>query len=190
MPSFPAHFDQDSFRARNDDGSESAATWKAVVNTNWNQTPDENFRIRFLIKELFGGDTGVGFKVQYNKLSGGWNDVTTSSSNVKMSASANLTEGNNTTQQIGGGTYLTNNSGQEDGDGTTPYAGSYKNKEWELEFCCQVIDADTADTDTIQLRVVDSGGMALNGYTNTPTLTVQDAAPASAGSAMMMRGVG
>ena len=46
MTHVTAAFDQDSFRGRNDDGSEAAATWKANANVNWTQSVDENFRRR------------------------------------------------------------------------------------------------------------------------------------------------
>jgi hypothetical protein len=51
--SVPA-FTQDSFRGRNDDDNETAATWKAAADTNWTQKVDENFRVRFVISETDG----------------------------------------------------------------------------------------------------------------------------------------
>jgi hypothetical protein len=40
---------QHSFRVRNDDGSESAASWKAALNTDDSVAPGNRFRLRFLI---------------------------------------------------------------------------------------------------------------------------------------------
>ncbi|MGD9034531.1 MAG: DUF2341 domain-containing protein, partial [Desulfobacteraceae bacterium] len=47
----PPAYDQDSFRARNDNNDETTATWTAAANTNWTQMVDKNFRVRFLVQE-------------------------------------------------------------------------------------------------------------------------------------------
>lgn len=43
--------EQEGFRFRNDDGSESGATWKAAQDTNANVQVSQNFRLRFLINK-------------------------------------------------------------------------------------------------------------------------------------------
>jgi len=45
-----ASIEQEGFRFRNDDGSESAATWKANQDVNINLAADTAFRLRFLLK--------------------------------------------------------------------------------------------------------------------------------------------
>jgi hypothetical protein len=40
------------YRARNDDGSETAATWMAPLNTDWTQDVDTTFRLRFQVRHL------------------------------------------------------------------------------------------------------------------------------------------
>lgn len=174
-----ATFDQDAFRGRNDDGSETTATWKAAANTNWTQNVDENFRVRFVIQETGGvSESNFSEDLQYNLNGAGWNDVDDSASLVvRMSLSANFAHGDDTTQQIGAGTFLSNNDGMNEtnppGSGMVPdYAG---NDETEFEFCVQIRSADVVDADTIQLRVTNNG-TALNTYTNTPTITVSEAA--------------
>lgn len=172
------NYDQDSFRARNDDGSESAATWKAAVNTDWEQPADENFRIRFLVEELDDvAEDDVQFQLQYNKNSGGWNDVNGGSLNVRSSASSNVVDGADTTEQLSGpGTFITNNDGFDEANGlaggTVLDFTTTVNQEVELEYCCQVRGVDVSNGDSIQLRLVKEADVLLDTYTNTPTLTV------------------
>ena len=171
-------YDQDSFRGRNDDGSESAATWKETVNTNWSQDIDENFRVRFLIEETADeADADVQFQLQYNKNSGGWNDVNAASANVRSFASPNVVDGANTTEQLAGpGTFLTSNAGFDEVNGlvggTALDFSATINEEVELEFCVQIRGVDVSGGDTIQLRVVKEADIVLGSYTNTPTVTV------------------
>ncbi len=163
-------YDQDSFRARNDDGSEAAATWKAAANTNWTQKVDENFRVRFLVQEIDGvSEADKSFQLEYNHNGGGWNDVNGTSSVVRAWASPNVTDGADTTQQIGAGTFVTPNAGFDEVNGqvggtTLDFSGS---DEVELEFSLQIRSVDVANDDSIQLRI-----KGLTSYTNTPTITV------------------
>jgi len=166
-----AEYDQDSFRARNDNGDETDSTWTAVADTNWTQMVDKNLRLRFLVQETAGvADSGKTFQLEYNRNGGGWNDVTGSSSVVKASATANVTDTADTTQQLGSGTYVSTNGGFDEADGqvgSMDFAGS---DEVEAEFSLQIVGADVSNGDTIQLRV-----KGLNTYTSTPTITVTGA---------------
>lgn len=170
---------QASFRGRNDDGSESAATWKAAADTNWSQPVDENFRVRFLVQETGAGTAGSSdttFELQYNLGGAGWNNVTGSSSVVRSSASSSVADGADTTQQVGSGTFVSPNSGFDEVDGVCggaalDFAGD---DEVEVEFCVQIRSADVNNSDTIQLRVTYNTGTALT-YSQTPTVTVVEA---------------
>lgn len=181
-------YDQDAFAGRCDNGSESAATWKFAsgacgdnasnaTNRDWTQVVDENFRVRFVVQET-AGNAGANFKedLQYNLKSAGWNDVNDSTSLVvRMALSSEFAHGDDTTQQVGAGTFLTNNDGMNE---TTPpgsnqvpdFVGS---DETEFEFCVQIRSADVVNGDTIELRVTDNG-TAFATYLNTPTITVSE----------------
>jgi len=52
-----ASIEQEGFRFRNDDGSESAATWKASQDTNITLAADTAFRLRFLLKATGNPDS-------------------------------------------------------------------------------------------------------------------------------------
>jgi len=170
-----AAFNQKAYRGRNDDGSETTATWKAAQNTNWAQLRDTNFRVRFEIQETAAcaGNNKV-WQLQYNRNAAGWNTVNASSNVVRSSASPNLADAANLTDQltVGTGTFI-GLTGFDEVDGAAggnsmDVAASGHS---EAEFSVQIRSADVADGDTIQLRVTDAG-TALAAYDVTPTVTV------------------
>ena len=104
-----AAFNQKAFRGRNDDGNETTATWKAVQNANWTQAVDVNFRVRFEVQETAGcALANLDIQFQYNLNSAGWVNVTATSNVVRSSASSNLADAANLTNQltIGTGTFI------------------------------------------------------------------------------------
>lgn len=171
------NFDQDSFRGRNDNGSETTATWKDTANTNWSQRMDENFRIRFLVEELDDvEDLDVQFQLQYNRNAAGWNDVNGASTYARSSASSNFADGDTTTEQLNGpGTFITNNNGMDETEGLAGGTGmdftTTANQEVEVEHCLQLRSADFAKGDTVQFRLVKEADITFGSYTNTPTIT-------------------
>ncbi len=167
-----------AFRARNDDGSETLASWIAALNTNWTQDVDVNFRIRFDIEET--GDQGEkdGFQLQYNLNSAGWNDVNGTSAVVRSSASTHYADEDDTTQQIGSGAFVSPNAGMDENNGFANEAGGELRLDGaEAEFCVQILSGGVVDADSLQLRLVRAGGQGVfNTYTNTPTITVNEVA--------------
>lgn len=180
-------FDQDAFAGRCDNGSETGATWKQadgtcgtiIINGDWTQLVDENFRVRFVVQET-AGNSQTNFKenLEYNLASAGWNTVTETSAVVRMFTSGNFAHGDDTTQQVGSGTFLTDNDGMNE---TNPpastmvpdYAG---NDETEFEFCVQIRSGDVTDAQTLELRVT-FDGTVFDTYTNIPIITVDEPAP-------------
>lgn len=173
----PANYDQDSFRYRDDDGSESGATWKYTANNNGDLDVDTNYRMRFLIQETNGGDgADVDFEFQYNLGGAGWNNITTSSSVIKAVTSTHFTNGDDCTQQVGsGGTFLGNNDGMtEDGTSGGANLDFTSGAESETELCFQIVSGDVADNNTIQIRLTRDSGTVLESYTNTPSISVNE----------------
>jgi hypothetical protein len=71
-----AELEQHSFRFRNDDGSETTATWAANLNTNHTIPAGENKRLRFLVNTESGTPGASVFVLQYKeKVSGTWANV-------------------------------------------------------------------------------------------------------------------
>jgi hypothetical protein len=170
-----AAWNQKAFRGRNDDGNETTATWKAAQNTNFHFAKDTNLRIRLEIQETAAcaGANKV-WQLQYNLNTLGWNNVTGTSSVVRSTASPNLADAANLTDQltVGTGTFVgatgfDEANGQAGGSSMDVAASGHA----EAEFCVQIRSADVASGDTIQLRATDNG-TAFAAYDQTPTVTV------------------
>ena len=101
-------YTQAEYRGRNDDGSESTATWKAAANTSWTQDVGENFRVRARVSRATSVADGV-FAWQYSEDNVAWSNMPpegTLGVPVRFAASANLTDRAATTQQLGSGTFV------------------------------------------------------------------------------------
>ncbi len=59
--------DQEGFRFRNDDGSESAATWRQLQDVNDTISPDTNFRLRTLVNATGDPPTSA-FQLEHRKV--------------------------------------------------------------------------------------------------------------------------
>lgn len=72
----PATLEQEGFRFRNDDGSESAATWRQTQDTDDSVAVSTNVRMRVLVNAVNNPDAGH-YKLQYRKVGDDtWMDVT------------------------------------------------------------------------------------------------------------------
>lgn len=175
-----AAWDQDSYRARNDDGNESSsgASYKAAANTAWMQLPDENFRIRLLVQETAGTSETRGFQLQVSLNGGGFTNVTASSSIARSFASAHFADGDDTTAQMSAGSFIVDNNGMDENDGITGTTAFTGNDEAEYEFCVQIRSADTKYGDRVRFRLRTDVGALLDNYTNIATSWVdQSGAP-------------
>jgi len=166
-----ANLVQSAFRFRNDDGSETTATWKAALNTNVTQAVDEVFRLRLARTETAGGAlNNTSHALEYSLNSGAWTAVG-STTPVQFTTSANVADNTATTQQITSGTFSTDPS-EVDSDGAVSNAPSWDgNDDVEYEAVLTIDSAQVANDDTIAIRHA-----GLNGYSFTPTLTVVEAA--------------
>lgn len=165
---------QTTFRGRNDDGSETTATWKATAGTDWTQPVDTNFRIRFNINASTAAPSSPqAFKFMYSHNGGAYAPIATASSVVRPSASANFADAALTTEQLAGaGTFnagrMDSSSGSANGFINAPAVG----QDTEIEACLQLRSVDVANGDTVNLRAYAAGPVPLNAYTDTPTITV------------------
>ena len=162
-------YDQDAYAWYND-GTESGSTIIGTANNSQTLDADTTYLIRFVIQETAGADgTNLTAQLEYDvNNSGTWNNVTSTSNNVRAVASTNLTDGNDTTQRLGAGTFISPNGGVDSGDGAAGGAALdiTANNESEVLYAIQLRSADLANNDTIQLRVA-----GLNSYTNTAAAT-------------------
>lgn len=147
-----AAWDQDSY-AFYEDGTESGSSIIGSANNQQTLDIDTNYQARLLIQETAGASGNLSTpEWEYNHNSGGWIDVTTTSSVVKAVDSANLTDTGDTTQRVGGGTFITTNGwiSETGAMATLAFAG---NDECEGLLSFQIIGADVAHGDEILLRM-------------------------------------
>lgn len=167
------YFIQDGFRFRKDDGSESEATWYAILNVDVNDLDtDTNYRIRISVITTVsnGKDENITYQYCYN--SGAWTNITTTSSYIKAIASgdAGFNDGDDTTQQITSGGFHGVDCCSEDGDCGGKSTDPLVNSHVETELCFQVVGADVSSDDTIDIRVLFDN--ALDEWTEIPRITI------------------
>jgi hypothetical protein len=178
-------FATSAWRGKNDTGSGANTTdWIDAQNTNWTQTVDVNFRVRFR-----GGDTGGATgtwttpQLQYQLTPsggspGGFNNVTGSSSVVRATVSPNVADDAATTTQLtggSGGAFVGGTFDEVDGAVASVSLGASGNS--EVEYCVQILSGDVANGDTVELRVL-NGGAAPTETNGHPSLTVSEAGAA------------
>lgn len=166
-------FTQVTFRLRNDNGSETTATWVAAEGADATLVTDTNYRIRFRIDETNGRSwSNKTWNLYYSKNAGAYTAVA-SGQPVKLSLSSNFTQGDDCTTQLTGGTgtFVTDNNGMCESSGATNSGSA--GYLFEVEYCFQIDSAYVAQGDTINLRVYDSS-TAINAYTDTPVITVNE----------------
>lgn len=163
MTHVTASFTQSAFRLRNDDGSQTAATWIAATNTNASIAVDTVFRVRIAVLETAGGrKANQSLPLEYSLNGGGFTAVSTSTP-VQATASAFVSDGAATTQQITTGTFV---AGQFDSNASVANVSFAGNDRTEMEYCLRLDPAQINNGDTVALRVT-----GLASYSQTPTIT-------------------
>ena len=174
-------FDQKKFRFRDDDAGEVApptgAEWLAAENVNIEIVPDVNFRVRFLVQETGNVSGTDSFQLQYSHNGGTYTDVNASSSVVRSSASPNVADGLDLTEQMAGDqSFITDNNGFDEVNGLAGSTVFTGNDDAEYEYCIQIRSADTKYADKIELQLVDAAGDDLDNYETIATCFVDAAA--------------
>lgn len=174
---------QNHFRWRNDDGSQTTATWKAAEDTNPSgvQAFNTNFRLRIATTETNSASpaASVAPRLEYKAgtaCSGtGWTTITTSTSNAfALSASSNFTDGAATTQQLSsGGGGFGFSAGKILETTNPPSAVSLSKADTEHEWSLVATSNATPGT-TYAFRVTNNG-TAYNTYSVCPQITMNSA---------------
>jgi hypothetical protein len=175
--------DQKAYRFRNDDGTQTSATWKAAENTRWEvtdfTTADINFRLRMMVQETGGSSGSTDATIQYQRNNGTWTDITTTSSYVRIRLSSNFADGAATTSQLtsGTGSFIAGQMRETVTAATINHAGSdYGENEWSLFFR----SADCVNGDNYKFRMLRSGtAFSTNSqypevFSWTPISTIED----------------
>ena len=169
--------DQDSY-AFYSDGTESGSVIIGSANNSiivgdevgTDKPFDTPILIRFLIQEYGGKAGSSAFRLQASKNSGAYAALS-AVSGVTAVDSVNLTPGDDCTQRIGAGTFVSNNNGVGDNtdSGTAAFGVS---EESECLFTFEIDEALVADGDTFEFRVVDTADAVMDTYTNIGLVTV------------------
>jgi hypothetical protein len=170
-----ASFTQTDYQGYDDDGAPGSATTKAGINLDWTQKVDENFRIRYAVEEVNGkAVSNVRPEFEYNLNSEGWNNITTTSSVVKVVLSSYYADDDaDNVQRVSSGGTFTGGNLDEDGvcgeANQIDFAGS---DIWEIESCFQIVGADVSHGNTVEIRSTRSNTTEWETYSNSASLTV------------------
>lgn len=171
--------DQYTFRFRNDDGSETTATWNAAADTNISLAPETVLRLRVGLKRLDPLDgSAVVSTIEFSKNGGAWTSLTSISSGTQLALSSNITQGGATTQQITSGTFEAGALSESAASATMP-AVAGASKEHEMSF--KIVSGETAGT-TFDYRVRQTSGVQSYGQSKLPRVTVLAAGSTAAAS--------
>lgn len=111
------------------------------------------YKVRLEVEETAGNNGTFTAQLQYNHQSGGWTDVTASSSVVKAANCVSIWSGDATTDRISSSA-KTFQAGEHDHvDGATGAIAALNNDQTEFEFGVEIIEADVSDTDSLHFRV-------------------------------------
>ena len=180
-------WDQKHFRFRNDDGSQTTATWKANEDTNLTgHVKNTVFRLRIETVETNTQTAGTNVTplIQYKAAAGGactdasgWTIITTSTANIfALSLSGNFVDKAATTQQltgIGGYSFVAGEILESSNPATAlTFSKKWTEHEWNL-----VATTNAADGTAYLLRASNFGG-SYNVYTVCPQITI-NAAPSA-----------
>lgn len=170
---------QIGFRLRNDDGNETGATWKQNQNVNDTIDVATNFRVRFAMQNS-GSNAANNLVAQLEYTLNDSNmansvNVNASASAIRPSASPNLADAANLTQQLSGetGTFIGATAFDEvdgaagGGSLDVPASGCF-----EVEYCLQIQSAGVNDNDVIRLKVTNNGTDFTGSYSQIPNITV------------------
>ena len=150
----PPFYAQAEYRARNDDGSEAAATWKAGADTPWNQAIGQPFRVRIRVEKSGSAATPrYGWQYSLDGLTG-WTDMPPQGATgvpVRYADSSYLTDASPTTQQLGIGTFDAGRIYESDHALSVTMTAS---GETEVEGVFELVSGGISPTDKVWLRVV------------------------------------
>jgi len=168
-----ANTGQGRYWHREDDGTESGATFRGAINSGW--TPvladlDIPLRIRIEVSNTGAKDENSDpLELWLDVDGGGYNKITQSSTDgVKLIASATVIDGQTTTEQMSGS--QTFQDGEFDSNGTVANIVVVEAQDTEMEYCYKLDSANLSGGEVLSFRVY-LGGSSLDFYTNTPSIT-------------------
>ncbi len=172
-----ADTNQVSYRLYQSDNS----TAVAAQNTTGTCDVDTAYVCRIMIENTGDiAETTQTYNLQYQNTTQatGWQNVSGSSSHVRTADASGLTDGTAVTSAtMTGQAASTFTNGQQIEDAVGPSLALGSNNYTEYWYAFQILGADVANSDAIQLRVVGSSLGVLDGYSNTPSITARELTP-------------
>ena len=165
---------QSHFRFGINELAQSTHGWHAAEDVSVTLPADATFLLRFCVQANATGLSNVDNEFQYNRNGAGWVNITTSSAIVKAVTTTVFTNGANCTKRLSGtGTFETSAAGCTH-DGTSGGSSNdiVASGNSETECALQVVGANVVRGDVIQFRLRRDGGLLLDTYAVTPSLTV------------------
>ena len=180
-----ATYDQVAFRFRDDDGSETGATWldtENVAPSGFDVTNDHQIRLRIAIQEIAGGaENNVDLTLQYRLNGGTWTNVSGSADTVTYVTSSFVANGIATTDQLTAptgafvvGTFVSIS-------GSTARSSFAGNDHTENEYSLILISADLSGGDVLDFRTLATGAV-LSTYSQMPTVNLVTSQSEAGGS--------
>jgi hypothetical protein len=174
-----------AFRFRNDDGSETTATWKAAQNVDVSIAEDTVFRLRYELQEtqgiaVIGSDAD--FVLRYRLNGGSWLVVGAESGTVLVpGTSTNVADVDPTTDQLTAGTGTFSAGSIEEGNGRVNGSAIAASGHIEYEFVLTLPAADVTDGDVIDVEIIQEP-VAYGGPANRLNVTQTASATITVGS--------
>lgn len=181
-----AFVEQDGFRFRDDDGSETTATWLAAENVDLSLEKEVAFRLRFVLSNT-GTATENGTRYFWVSKNSGAYAKLVSSSEIDAALSDNFADVDPTTEQLasGQGTFTAGWMKEtEGGQGLAISAGNFE--EYEISLT-STASASVGDTYDFKMGDFDSEN-AFEAYNQIPRLTIVVAAAETWPGWMQSRG--
>jgi hypothetical protein len=183
MTARPGNYIQDAFRFRDDDGSETGASWLGLQNENVSLSKglDRKFRLRVQLSQtLTNANTALTkqYKVRYSINGEAYQNVGAPGANtpIRYTSSMHVTHQQVTTEQLAGlYAFLPGRIDAAANTGNIVWAGTAR-EDTELEFVLEFVDALISVGHTFDFRVYETTDTALNSYDVTPRLTAGDPA--------------
>jgi hypothetical protein len=172
--------DVTAWRGRDDDVAESSTSFTHALNTDWDQTVDQVFRIRAEIEETAGADTTGAFRLEYSLNSAAFTAVpaATADTDPVMWAPSHQVTPTTTTNVLTAATSTFNAGRVYTGHPSTTVTVT-KSEHTEIEWCLIVPSGAVDDGDTIEFQVVTSDTSASWSDQALGTITVDKTSPAT-----------
>lgn len=139
---------------KNDAGLNSATPYASEDVSFYNIQSLQNIRIRYTIANVGSAAGNITPRLEFKEDGGAWTQITTGSNNVRLSASAQFSDGDATTQRLSGTGTFTEGQGKYSGsDASQKSLNNGYNSEWE--WCIKF--ENSAQGHTYQFRITNAG---------------------------------